>query len=155
MTIYHLKWLNLSEIETINFLHACSISKKKGMALLDIKYHFFVRALEGLYYCLTGDKEVFLDRKETIVRDNGQEDKVFEISICKNCGDIAIVGNIVDDYLISREKSIIRRISLKCGPNYIFLSVLLVKRKFLIHEYMIKIKIFSPKADHLTINCML
>ena len=102
-------WLGLSEKDTVNFLHVCTLGFKNGSSLLDMRFHFFVRALEGLYHCLTGDKELFLERKE-YVKHNGVEDRVFEISICKNCGDIAIVGHIENkngkEYLLNRDNKL-------------------------------------------------
>lgn len=104
------KWLHLEEDETVNFLHVCTLGYKKGSSLLDMRFHFFIRALEGLYHCFTGEEEVYLERKETIQRQDGEKDCVFEIAICKNCGDVAIVGYIENrsgiEYLINREKKI-------------------------------------------------
>ena len=100
------KWLNLTEDEVVSFLHVCSLCKKKNAVLVDLRFHFFVRTLEGFYCCFTGDKEAFIERKEYIQKGN-VEDRVFEISICKNCGDIAIIGYIEDEngatYLKTRE----------------------------------------------------
>lgn len=102
-------WLNLSEDETVSFLHVCSLARKNNTVLVDLRFHFFVRTLEGFYCCFTGEKEAFLERKEYIKRGN-VEDRVFEISICKNCGDIAIVGFIEDEngttYLKNRESKL-------------------------------------------------
>lgn len=102
-------WLGLNETDTISFLHVCTLGFKNGSSLVDMRFHFFVRALEGLYHCFTGDKELFLERKE-YVKHNGDEDRVFEISICKSCGDIAIVGHIENrngkEYLLNRENKL-------------------------------------------------
>lgn len=102
-------WLGLNEKETVNFLHVCTLGFKNGSSLVDMRFHFFVRALEGLYHSLTGNQELFLERKEYI-KHNGVDEKVFEISICKNCGDIAIVGHIENqngkEYLLNRENKL-------------------------------------------------
>ncbi len=89
-------WLNLNEDQTVSFLHVCSLCRNKNSVLVDLRFHFFVRTLEGFYCCFTGNKEAFLERKEYIQKGNS-EDRVFEISICKNCGDVAIVGFIEDE----------------------------------------------------------
>lgn len=103
------RWLGLNEKDTVNFLHVCTLGFKNGSSLLDMRYHFFIRALEGLYHCFTGDQEVFLERKEYVKRKD-ELDRVFEISICKNCGDIAIVGHIENkngvEYLSNRENKL-------------------------------------------------
>jgi len=100
-------WFGISETDTVNFLHICTLAQKNNSSLVELRYHFFVRALEGAYSTVTpNDMRLFLDRKEEY--DNK---KVFEISICKNCGDIALVGHIGDgekkgmSYLVSKEKS--------------------------------------------------
>ena len=87
-------WMDLDADEAVAFLHVCTLASKNGSSLLDLRYHFFLRALEGLYMSLCGDKEIFLERKEKVFHGN-DEDRVFEISICKNCGDLALVGHVV------------------------------------------------------------
>lgn len=85
------KWLGLSDDETIAFLFVCTRALKNQSPLIDLRYHFFVRALEGAYLSLT-DRELFLDRLEEV--DHGEiKDRVFEIAVCSNCGDIALVGH--------------------------------------------------------------
>lgn len=101
-------WLTLNEKDTVNFLHVCTLGYKNGAPLVDMRFHFFVRALEGLFHCFTGDKEIFLNRKE-YVKHGDNDDRVFEISICKNCGDIAIVGYIKNqngrEFLLNRNNN--------------------------------------------------
>ena len=100
------QWLSLTEDQTVSFLHICSLCRNKNSVLVDLRFHFFVRTLEGFYCCFTGKKEAFLERKEFVQKEN-KEDRVFEISICKNCGDIALVGYIQDEngtsYLKNRD----------------------------------------------------
>ena len=100
-------WLNLTVDQTIAFLHVCTVAHKDGSALADIRYHFFLRALEGAYATLSSSPRIFLDRKDSHFV-NGIEEKVFEISVCKNCGDVALVGYIENrngvTYLVNREK---------------------------------------------------
>lgn len=89
------QWLGISIDETVAFLFVCSKATKNGFPLLDIHYHFFVRALEGAYVTLSGKKQLLLDRKHHIDNDDGTRDMVFEIARCTSCGDIAIMGTIV------------------------------------------------------------
>ena len=88
------RWINTSIDDTVAFLFVCSRATKNGFPLLDIHYHFFVRALEGAYVTLSGNKDLFLDRINEINNPDGSTDKVFEIARCPSCGDIAIIGNI-------------------------------------------------------------
>ena len=87
------KYLGISKDETVSFIHICTLGYKNGKALIDAKYHFFIRALEGLYTPLLGDRKVFLNRKVTTLY-NDEEIAVFERAACTNCGDLGIVGKI-------------------------------------------------------------
>lgn len=91
------QWLSISDDQTIAFLSACSYAEKDGKKLLDLRYHFFLRALEGGYISLSGDKRVSLVRKEFIKDSNENEHRMFEFSVCNRCGDIALVGAIETD----------------------------------------------------------
>lgn len=85
--------LSLTEKQVISFIHVCTLASHNGKALIDARYHFFIRALEGMYSSLAGEKKVFLDRKKTAM-DNGKSVTVFERAVCPNCGDLGIVGKI-------------------------------------------------------------
>ncbi|MDY5401032.1 MAG: DEAD/DEAH box helicase [Erysipelotrichaceae bacterium] len=87
------KYLGISKDETVSFIHVCTLAYKNGKALIDAKYHFFIRALEGLYTPLMGDKQIFLDRKVK-TKYNGEDIAVFERAACTNCGELGIVGKI-------------------------------------------------------------
>lgn len=56
--------LDLTVDQAVAFVHVCSMAYKNGKALIEARYHFFVRALEGLYSPLYGDKQLFLERKK-------------------------------------------------------------------------------------------
>lgn len=89
------KWIGVSTDDAVAFLFVCSKATKNGFPLLDIHYHFFVRALEGAYATLSGKKELFLDRINHVDNPDGTRDMVFEIARCTSCGDIAIMGKII------------------------------------------------------------
>ncbi len=92
------KLLNVTKDEAIAFVHVCSFASQNGKQLIDAKYHFFVRALEGLYAPLYGDKKVFLERK-TSTKYKDMDVAVFERTVCSNCGELGIVGKIEGEYL--------------------------------------------------------
>ena len=91
------EWLNISDDQTIAFLSACAYAEKDGKKLLDLRYHFFLRALEGGYISLSGNKQVSLVRKESIQDSQENEHRMFEFAVCNRCGDIALVGAIERD----------------------------------------------------------
>lgn len=85
--------LNVKVDDAISFVHVCSLAFKDGKSLMDARYHFFIRALEGVYTPLYGEKLLFLNRKKEIF-DGESTLAVFERAVCTNCGDLAIVGKI-------------------------------------------------------------
>lgn len=87
---------NITVKDIINFIHICMMANNNGQTLIDAKYHFFIRALEGAYITLTDKHHLFLHRKNNIT-ENGINYKIFEIALCKYCGEFAIVGKIVNN----------------------------------------------------------
>ena len=85
--------LGVSQKQAVSFVHACSIASKNGKSLIDARYHFFIRALEGLYTPLYGNKHIFLERRDKTVCGD-IEIAVFERAVCTNCGEFGIVGKI-------------------------------------------------------------
>jgi Distinct helicase family with a unique C-terminal domain including a metal-binding cysteine cluster len=95
---YALK-LNVSKDEFIALIHICSQARKEECSLIDARYHFFIRALEGAYLAFDGENNVKLERK-THIYQGDKEYEVFEIAQCTHCGHIAIVGDGRKDKLI-------------------------------------------------------
>ena len=85
--------LELDDNGCISFLSLCSRAIKNGKPLLDVRFHFFIRCLEGCYLSLVS-KELFLNREKA--KDGS---KIFEIAVCDDCGKIALVGKVKDGYL--------------------------------------------------------
>lgn len=79
----------------IAFISLCTRAQKNKKSLIDARYHFFVRSLEGCYITLNGDKRLFLNRQKTYW-ENGKESAVFEVAVCDDCGRIALVGKTED-----------------------------------------------------------
>ena len=62
----------------------------KKLKLFDAKFHFFVNSADGLYSIINNDgkiQDIFFDKK--IIYKNK---KVFELSSCRNCGEIFLTG---------------------------------------------------------------
>lgn len=92
--ISHLvKELNETEQRVFDFLQVCSLTADGGFPLIDVRYHFFVRALEGAYLSLGKHHKLYLDKKSE--DENGGS--VFEIARCTRCADLAIMGRIKSD----------------------------------------------------------
>lgn len=81
----------ITEEQLMAFIELCSIAEKEGHLLAKVKYHFFIRTLEGLYITIDDSKRVFLNRLEK-VEENDAIRTVFEASVCSDCGKIALVG---------------------------------------------------------------
>ena len=85
--------LNITKNQAIAFIHICTMAEVEGRPLVDARYHFFVRAIEGMYTSLYGEKQLFLTRKNMCYSGN-KEIACFERVVCTNCGELGIVGKI-------------------------------------------------------------
>ncbi|MFX0101554.1 MAG: DEAD/DEAH box helicase [Candidatus Hodarchaeota archaeon] len=63
--------------------------------LLPAKYHLFVRAPEGIFISFYNGKKVFLERREL-----DGDVPVFELAICRKCGQEYLVGSVKDNKLL-------------------------------------------------------
>ena len=95
--------LNIDEETAISFISLCTRAQKNGKSLLDARYHFFIRSLEGCYSTLGQNKKMFLNRQKQYYT-AGKQYSVFEIALCDDCGRIALVGKIENRHLIQTSK---------------------------------------------------
>ena len=95
--------LSVSTNVAIAFISLCTRAQKNKKSLIDARYHFFIRSLEGCYITLSKDKKLFLNRQKTY-RTNSDEFAVFEASVCDDCGRIALVGKIENRKLVQASK---------------------------------------------------
>ncbi|RLB04403.1 MAG: hypothetical protein DRG83_04840 [Deltaproteobacteria bacterium] len=65
--------------------------------LLSVRYHLFLRSLEGAFLRFYPQKEVLLDRAATNDHDKGA---VFEIALCRACGQHYLVGRISGSHFV-------------------------------------------------------
>lgn len=86
--------LEVDEEVAIAFISLCSKAEKGGKALIDARYHYFIRSLEGAFFCYADGGKLFLNRQSSY-KDNA----VFEIAICNECGHFAFLGKEVGGYL--------------------------------------------------------
>lgn len=98
------KILGIDEETTADFISICTRAQKNSKALIDARYHFFVRSLEGCYLTLSSPKKLFLSRQTKYIDNNNEEFAVFEVSICDECGKFAIVGKIENNHLVQANK---------------------------------------------------
>lgn len=59
--------------------------------LVPVRYHLFVRAMEGAFAAFWPEPRLLLDRHESLVQ-NGVRGQVFEIAACRQCGVTYVVG---------------------------------------------------------------
>lgn len=83
--------LDISEELVISVLHVASRANMNNFSLINAKYHYFLRALEGLYL------EMYPTFKISLVRQTNKfvnEDviPVFEVATCNDCGKLAVIG---------------------------------------------------------------
>ena len=91
--------LGVDTSTAVSFISLCTRAQKNGKALLDARYHFFIRSLEGCYIAFSPKQKVFLNRQKHYYEDN-EEYAVFEVTTCNECGKIAIVGKEENRHLV-------------------------------------------------------
>lgn len=89
--------LSTSERSIIELVFICSQASKNGKALIDARYHFFLRALEGAYFIPSLGR--FSLERILRVQENGIYHMAFELAICNNCGEYAFVGRLEKDVI--------------------------------------------------------
>ncbi len=91
--------LNFDDDTTIAFISLCTRAQKNGKSLIDARYHFFIRSLEGCFVAFSPDKKLFLTRQK-YYHYNNEQFAVFEVALCDECGKFAIIGKEVDNHLV-------------------------------------------------------
>lgn len=79
----------------VHLTAASARAVKNGASLIKARYHFFLRALEGVYITLTGNRDLYLTRREY----NENNNPIFECAICEDCGRVALAGKLINQYL--------------------------------------------------------
>jgi len=92
--------LKISKQEVVAFVSLCAKARKNGKPLIDIRYHYFLKALDGCYLALDYEDSLSLIRKDFYSLSYDKTAKMFEIAVCEDCGEIAIVGKVVNDKLV-------------------------------------------------------
>ena len=101
-------------VETVmDIVHLANFAQMDGTKLIDSRYHFFVRTLEGAFVTLLPEKTITLTpRKKAIF--NGEEWNCYKLSVCQFCG--AIYLQIINDpkkkndYYMVVEKNVLETI---------------------------------------------
>lgn len=88
------KHLKISEEDAVMIVSLCAKARKLGKPLIDIRYHYFLKALDGCFLAIEYDDSLTLVRKENYFPTYETSAKMFEIAVCEECGEIAIVGKI-------------------------------------------------------------
>ncbi len=92
--------LEISSQQAVRFIYLCAKARKNGKPLIDIRYHYFLKALDGCYLALDFEDSLSLIRKEYFSLAKKITAKMFEIAVCEDCGEIAIVGKVLYDKLV-------------------------------------------------------
>jgi len=58
------KYLKISNQEVVSIIALCAKARKNGKPLIDIRYHYFLKALDGCYLALDYEDSLSLIRKE-------------------------------------------------------------------------------------------
>lgn len=93
------KEIGLTRQQSVQLVSLCAKAQKNGKPLIDIRYHYFLRALDGCYLALGHEDSLSLVRKDYYNYKNDSS-KMFEIAVCDDCGEIAIIGKILNGKLV-------------------------------------------------------
>lgn len=93
--------MGISRETLVHLIAASAKAVKDGASLIKARYHFFLRALEGVYITLTEDRDLYLTRKEY----NEKSNPVFECAICSDCGRMALAGKVDNQRLLHPKQS--------------------------------------------------
>lgn len=108
------KTLEIDLKTAVSFISICTRAQKNGKSLIDARYHFFLRCLEGAFISLLPSKKLSLTRQKHYFENTNQY-SVFEVSVCDECGKIAFVGKVENKHLVQTGK-------LEEKVNYYFLA---------------------------------
>jgi len=86
------EYLEITNQEAVRFIALCAKARKNGKPLIDIRYHYFLKALDGCYLALDFENSLSLIRKDHFPITYNKTAKMFEIAVCEDCGEIAILG---------------------------------------------------------------
>ena len=89
------------EEQVTAFVDVASRAMRDKTKIFDARYHFFIRATEGVFITLPPYKSVSLTRKNTAWNE-GKEYKVFEVVTCAQCHSLYILGSIEENYLVQK-----------------------------------------------------
>ena len=92
--------LEVTTQEAVAFVALCAKARKSGKPLIDIRYHYFLKALDGCYLALENENSLSLIRKDHFPITNEKTAKMFEIAVCEDCGEIAILGKVLNGKLV-------------------------------------------------------
>lgn len=82
---------DIDQAELSALIKLANYAEKNGIGLFSLKYHSFVRSLDGAYVTLGNNLEMSLKKCDSI---NGQ--KAFEIGNCRYCNATFIIGKIIE-----------------------------------------------------------
>lgn len=92
--------LEITSQDAVRFIALCAKARKNGKPLIDIRYHFFLKALDGCYLALDHENSLSLIRKDSYHFSHDKTAKMFEIAVCDDCGEIAILGKVINGQLV-------------------------------------------------------
>jgi len=92
--------LEITSQQAVRFIALCAKARKNGKPLIDIRYHYFLKALDGCYLALDYEDSLSLIRKDHFPLSYEKTVKMFEIAVCEDCGEIAILGKVSNGKLV-------------------------------------------------------
>lgn len=99
--------LGISRNNLTDFINFSVHAKKDNLKMLDIRYHLFIRTMEGAYVTFYPQKTLSIQpRKEAVFED--KTFPCFKISVCQYCGEIYLEGNVDQKTHVFDQSSLFR-----------------------------------------------
>ena len=89
---------DITREEFVDLINLVTLAKKDGKTIYDVKYHFFIRTLEGAFVSLKPKPKLRISNRQTI-----GDMWAFEIGACKYCNTMYIIGKEYNKKLFRSE----------------------------------------------------
>jgi len=101
LELHDVQGVNEPELTDIIALGAQARKCADQIPLIPAKYHIMARAISGIYVWFDVDnKPQLLSKREKYHYEDGREYAVFELACCNRCGEIFLVGENKDGFII-------------------------------------------------------
>lgn len=98
---------DISVPNLITIINVCAIVRdSNGNKMFDVRYHAFIRSLDGIYFTMAPSNRISLKKANTYHDDSLNDDFAqFILSTCYNCNSIYVPGTVRENRLLNLDSS--------------------------------------------------